>query len=96
MSIKTKVAALALATVTIAGGLAATTQTADAKWKSGYGWGAAGVGFAAGALIGAGVANSYAAGPAYYGYGPAYSCRWEPRYNQFGYYIGKTKVCGYY
>lgn len=92
MSIKSKLAALALATVTIAGGLAATTQTADAKWK-GHHWGAAGVGFAAGALIGAAAANAYA--PGYYAYG-GYSCRWVPQYNQFGYYIGKTKVCGYY
>ena len=94
MSIKTKIAALALATVTIAGGLAATTQTADAGWKHHHGWHGAGIGFAAGALIGAAAAGSYAAGPAY-AYGPGYSCRFVRQYNQFGYYIGKTKVCGY-
>ena len=93
MSIKSKVAALALATVTIAGGLAATTQTADAGWRHRHGWGAAGVGFAAGALIGAAAANAAYAGPYYAG---GYGCRWVRQYNQFGYYVGKTKVCGYY
>lgn len=92
MSIKTKIAAVALVTLTVAGGLAASSTQAEAKWKG------VGVGIAAGAIIGAGLAGAaYASGPAYYGYGGGYyNCRWVRQYNQFGYYIGKTKVCGYY
>lgn len=67
-----------LAVAAIAGTLAATTTDADAQWRR-RGWvpGAVVGGVAAGALLGAAIANSgpaYAAPPPgyYYGPGPAY------------------------
>jgi hypothetical protein len=92
MSIKTKFAAVAIATLTIVGGIAASTQSANAGWKHHHGWHGAGYGFAAGALIGAAAAGAYASGPVYVS---GYNCRWVRQYNQFGQYMGKTKVCGY-
>lgn len=83
MITKSKIAA-ALAVVTLAGGLA--TTSAEAK-----GWG---VGIAAGALVGAAVATSAAANGVYYVDG-GYRCRWERRYDRFGYYVGTVKVCRY-
>ena len=61
------------AAVTLAGLLAATAIT-PSEARNGR-WAAAGVGFAAGALLGAAVANNYYYGPGYYApgyYGPAY------------------------
>lgn len=93
MSIKTKIAALAIASLTVVGGLAASSTQAEAKWKG------AGIGFAAGALVGAGLAGAY--GGYGYGYGPSYvtyaprHCRWVAQYNSWGHYIGRTRVCSY-
>ena len=76
-----------------AGGLAASSTQAEAKWKG------VGIGLAAGAIIGAGLAGAaYAHGPYY---GPHYvahdyrRCRWVARYNSWGHYIGRTRVCSY-
>lgn len=91
MSIKTKIAALAIASLTAIGGLAVSSNDAQAKWKKGHGFG---VGLAAGALIGAGIAGAYASGPHYVGHGHRH-CRWVRQYDQFGYYIGRTRVCSY-
>lgn len=87
MSIKSKLAAVALVAVTVAGGIAATTGEAAAKPKF-YGP-AIGLGIA-GAAIGLAAAASY--GPGYYGYG---TCHWAPRYNAWGQYVGSVRVCGW-
>ena len=55
------------------------------------------------ATIGAGLATTTEANAGYYGHGyrhysyvPAYtSCRWVPKYDAYGYFLGNFKVCGY-
>jgi hypothetical protein len=86
MTTKSKIVA-ALAVVTLAGGLA--TTSAEAK-----GW-HIGAGLAAGALVGAAVVTSAAANGVYYVDG-GYRCRWERRYDAFGFYVGRVKVCRAY
>jgi hypothetical protein len=91
MSTKIKFAAVALAAVTLASTTFVTTEQAEAKK---WGWGPGiGVGIAAGALIGAGIASSAYSRPTYVYDGP--SCRWVRQYDAYGYYLGKTRVCGY-
>ncbi|NVO14581.1 MAG: hypothetical protein HXX10_11140 [Rhodoplanes sp.] len=92
MSTKSRIAAVALAAVTMAGAIAATTGEAAAKPKFGP---ALGFGIVAGTAIGLAAASSAYGSPAYgyYGYGPG--CRWEPRYTPYGHYIGAVKVCGW-
>jgi hypothetical protein len=90
MSIKTKLAAVALAAVTLAGGIAASTGEAAAKPKFGP---VIGLGLVAGTAIGLAAASSgYGYGHGYYGYG---GCRWMPRYNAWGHYVGSVKVCNW-
>jgi hypothetical protein len=89
MSIKIKIAAIALTALTLTGGLAATSQPAEAK---GYGLG---FGIAAGvitaAAVGATIANSsYDNG--YYGY---HRCGWVRQYDAYGNYMGRARSCGY-
>lgn len=85
MTIRSKIAAVAIAAVTLTGAFAATSQEAHA---SKFGVGLA-VGIGAGALIASG---AYAGG--HYGYyEPAYRCHWVKRYDAYGYYIGKARVC---
>lgn len=90
MSIKTKFAALALAALTLTAGVAGTTQQAEARN------GAIGLGIAAGVLAGAAIAG--AAHGHYVHYEGGYrSCRWVRQYDDYGYYIGRTRVCrGHY
>ena len=86
MSIKTKIAALALATVAVAGSLATSTTKAEAyplkPWHIG-------AGLATAAIVGTAIAanDGY-----YYGYR---RCGWAPRYNVFGQYVGSVRVCNY-
>jgi hypothetical protein len=89
MIIKSKIAA-ALAVVTLAGGLAIPTSSAQA----GHGWGI-GAGLVGAAIVGAAVANNAAYGGAYYADG-YHHCRWERQYNAAGYYVGNVKVCRVY
>lgn len=86
MSIRSKIAAAALAAVTLTGAMAVTSQDAHAS-KFGVGLG---VGIAAGALIASG---AYAHGY-HYGYYAPVRCHWVKRYDAYGYYIGKVRVCG--
>ena len=89
MSIKTKIAALALATLAVAGSLATTTTKAEAYPINN--WGYVGAGLATAAIIGTAVAASN--GPVYYtGYR---RCGLAPRYNAFGQYIGSVRVCNF-
>ena len=92
MSTKTKIAAVALAAVTLGTTVLAGAGEAQARhWGGGWGWG--GAGFAAGALIGAGIA-SRAYEPNYV-YVDAPRCRWVRQFDDFGRYIGKAKVCNF-
>ena len=86
MSIKTKLAALALATLAVAGTIASTTSQAEAK-PLGWGWGV-GAGIATAAIVGTAIAASNE--PYYYGY---HRCGWVAQYNAFGQYVGRVRSC---
>lgn len=77
-------AVAALAAVTIASSMIATTGTADAHFRR---WAPAiGLGFAAGVVAGTVIANR----------GPAYErCGWLRQYDRYGNYMGRTWVCNY-
>src|SRR3954469_14790301 len=87
MTIKSKIAA-ALAVVTLAGGLAIPTSSAQA----GHGWGIGAAGLLGGAIVGAAVANSAAYGGTYYVDGYR-RCRWERQYDAYGFYAGPRRGC---
>lgn len=89
MSIKTKIATLAIAALAVTGGIAATTQEAAAGPK-----GALAAGLIGAAVVGTAIAAS---SPSYaYGYRPHRHCRWVNQYNAFGYYVGKARVCHFH
>lgn len=91
MSIKTKFAALALATLALTGSIAATTTKAEAYPINNWAWGV-GAGLATAAIVSTAVAASN--GPVYYaGYR---RCGLVPRYNAFGQYMYSVKVCNFY
>ena len=87
MSIKTRIAALALATLAVAGSFATSTTKAEAyplkPWH---------VGLATAAIVGTAIAAS--SGPVYYS--DYRRCRWTASYNQFGQFMGNVRVCNYY
>lgn len=85
MSMKTKIAAVALAALTVTAGVASTTSGAQAKP---LGW-AIGAGIATAAIVGTAVAAS---NQPYY-YGGYHHCGWSPRYNAFGQYVGSVRTC---
>jgi hypothetical protein len=86
MSIKTKIAALALATLAITGTIASTTTQAQAKP---LGWGI-GAGIVGAAIVGTAIATS---GNGYYdGYR---RCGWVRQFDAFGNYIGRVRTCNY-
>jgi len=88
MSIKTKIAAFAVAALTMTGGIAATTQQAHAgKFHHHHGVGI-GVGLAAGALFAAAASGAYAND--YYGYR---RCGWVRQFDAYGNYIGRVRSC---
>lgn len=90
MSIKTKIAAIAIAAAALTGGLASTAE-AGPYWHPHHHWGpAVGFGLVAGTLAGAAIANSYAQ-PVVYGV----RCRLVRQYDEFGNYLGRTRVCAY-
>jgi hypothetical protein len=85
MSVKTKFAAAAVAALTLAGTLAATSEV-QARPR----WGAAlGVGIAAGVLFGA-AAHSY---QPVYGYR---RCQFVRQFDAYGNYLGNVRVCDVY
>jgi hypothetical protein len=86
MSIKTKIAAVALAALAITGSVVSTTSRAQAK-PLGWGWGV-GAGIATAAIVGTAIAASN--DPYYYGYP---RCGWIAQYNAFGQYIGRVRTC---
>jgi hypothetical protein len=83
MSIKTKIAALALATLAVTGGIASTTK-AEAR---GFGWGI-GAGLIGAAVVG----SAIAANEGYYHDGYRH-CGWVRQFDAYGNYIGRARVC---
>jgi len=89
MSIKSKIAALALAALAVTGTFATTTTKAEAYPINN--WGYVGAGLATAAIVGTAIAASNG-GVYYNGYR---RCGWAPRYNVFGQYIGSVRVCNF-
>ncbi len=87
MFTKTKFAATVLAAVTLTTAFAATSGQAQAGHRHGVG---IGIGIAAGALVGAAIASSAYAGPAYV----VRECRYVERYDRWG-NVRMVKVCNY-
>ena len=89
MSIKTKIAALAVAALTLTGGIAATTQEAQAgKFHHHHHGAGIGIGLAAGALFAAAAASNA------YGYDYGYRrCGWVRQFDAYGNYIGRVRSC---
>ncbi len=90
MSIKTKIAALALATLAVTGSLATSTTKAEAYPINNWAWGV-GAGLATAAIVSSAVAASN--GPVYYT--THRRCGLAPRYDAFGNYLYSVRVCGY-
>jgi hypothetical protein len=89
MSIKTRIAAFALVALTATGTIASSTRQAEARG------GGVGFGIAAG-LVGAAVVGSAIAANEAYGHGYGYRrCGSVPRYDAWGNYVGRTRVCNY-
>ena len=86
MSIKTRIAAFALATLAVTGSIASTTTAAQAK-PFGWGWGV-GAGLVGAAVVGTAIAasNPYP----YYGYR---RCGWVRQFDAYGNYIGTVRSC---
>ena len=81
MSIKTKLAALAVAALAATGSIASTTTSAEAHgFHPGWGLG----------LVGAAVVGSAIAATTPY---PYYRCGWVRQYDAFGRYIGSVNTC---
>lgn len=94
MTTTTKIAAVALAAVTLGTAVLAGASGAEAKpfghhW-GGWGWGGVGLGIATGA---------YLASRPYYDrdvvYVDAPRCRWIRQFDDWGNYVGRAKVCRY-
>jgi hypothetical protein len=86
MSIKTRIAALALATLAVTGSIASTTQ-AEAK---GLGWGL-GAGLLGAAVVGSAIAAS---NDGYYN-GGYRRCGWVRQFDGYGNYMGRVRTCNY-
>ena len=87
MSIKTKIAALAVATLAATGSIASTTTSAEAH---GLGWGI-GAGLVGAAIVGSAVAATTAP-YSYYGYGYRH-CGWVRQFDAYGRYVGSVNTC---
>ena len=94
MSIKTRIAALAVATLAVTGTIAATTTQAEAKpFGLGRGIGAGLVGAAiVGSAIAANDGDYYNDG---YNYGGFRSCGWVRQFDAYGNYMGTVRSCNY-
>ena len=88
MSIKTKIAALALATLAVTGSIASTTTPAEAR---GFGlrWGI-GAGLIGAAVVG----SAIAANDGYY-YGGYRRCGWLRQFDAYGNFMGRVRTCNY-
>ena len=88
MSIKTKIAALALATLAVTGSIASTTTPAEAR-GFGLGWGI-GAGLIGAAVVG----SAIAANDGYY-YGGYRRCGWLRQFDAYGNFMGRVRTCNY-
>ena len=91
MSIRTRIAALALATLAVTGSMASTTTPAEAK-GFGLGWGI-GAGLIGAAVVGSAIAAS---NDGYYYYDGYRRCGWVAQVDVYGNYIGRVRTCNYY
>jgi hypothetical protein len=87
MSIKSRIAAFALATLAVTGAIASTTTKAEAH-GFGLGWGI-GAGLVGAAIVGSAVAAS---NDGYY-YDGYRHCGWVRQFDAYGNYIGRARVC---
>ena len=84
MSIKTKIAAVAVAALAAAGSIASTTSSAEAHgFHPGFG--------VADGLVGAAIVGSAIAATTPPAYG--YRCGWVRQYDAFGRYVGSVNTC---
>jgi hypothetical protein len=87
MSIKTRIAALALAALAVTGSIATTTP-AEARGRLGWGIGA---GLVGAAVVGSAIAAS---NDGYY-YGGYRRCGWVRQFDAYGNYLGRVRTCDY-
>jgi hypothetical protein len=87
MSIKTKIAALALATLAVTGGIASSTTQAQAKPIH---WGV-GAGLVGAAIVGTAIVAS---SNGYYD-GGYRRCGWVRQFDAYGNYMGRVRTCSY-
>ena len=85
MSIKTRIAAIALAALAVPGSIATTATPAQAR---GLGWGI-GAGIVGAAVVGSAIAAS---NDGYY-YGGYRRCGWVRQFDAYGNYIGRVRSC---
>jgi hypothetical protein len=97
MSIRTKIVALTAATLAITGSVASTTTPAEAHGFNHYGFNSYGFnhyGFNHYGFNRYGFGSEIAANDGYE-YGSDQYCRWVPRFDIHGNYIGRFRNCGY-
>lgn len=89
MSIRTKLATLAIAVLAVTGSIAASTQSAHAGPK--------GKAIAAGLVGAAIVGTTIAAASQPHYYRPVHRhCFWKPQFNVFGQFVGHARVCHFH
>jgi hypothetical protein len=88
MSIRTRIAAVALITLAATGSMASTTTKAEAH---GLGWGI-GAGLVGAAIVGSAIAAS---NDGYY-QGGYRRCGWVRQFDAYGNFIGRVRTCNYY
>jgi hypothetical protein len=89
MSIKSKIAALALAALAVTGSIASTSTKAEAH-GFGLGWGI-GAGLVGAAVVGSAIAVG---NNGYYSDGNRH-CGWIRQFDAYGNYIGRVRSCNY-
>ena len=88
MSIKTKIAALALATLAVTGTIVSTATQAEAR-PFGFDWGI-GAGIVGAAIVG----SAIAANDGYY-YNGYRRCGFVRQFDAYGNYMGTVRTCNY-
>ena len=86
MSIKTRIAAVALTALAVTGTIASTTSQAEAR-PYGLGWGV-GAGLVGAAIVG----SAIAANDGYY-YNGYRRCAWVRQFDAYGRYVGRVRSC---
>jgi hypothetical protein len=88
MSIKTRIAAVALAALAVTGSIASTSTPAEAH-GFGLGWGI-GAGIVGAAVVGSAIAAS---NDGYYYYNGYRRCGWVRQFDAYGNYMGRVRTC---